>query len=74
MRAVEISKKLNIAPSAAESAIRGQKMVEEYGLKVLEDDKSVNPRNAHSSRLQYFRIDIVNTALYVNFMLIEYEL
>jgi len=37
--------KINIAPSAAESAIRGQKIVKDHELKVLEDDKSVNPRN-----------------------------
>jgi len=46
IRAVEISKKLNIASStASESAMRGRQIVEEHGLKLLEEDKSDNPRN-----------------------------
>jgi len=46
MSAVSISKKLNIASStASESAMRGQQIVEEHGLKLLEEDKSKNPRN-----------------------------
>jgi len=45
MSAVSISNKLNIAPStASESAMRGQKIVEEQGCKLLEKAKSVNPR------------------------------
>jgi hypothetical protein len=50
MSAVSISKKLNIASStASESAIRGRQIVEEQGLKLLEEDKSENPRNVPSS-------------------------
>ena len=46
MSAVSISKKLNIAAStASECAMRGQKIVEEHGWKLLEENKSVNPRN-----------------------------
>ena len=46
MSAVSISKKLNIASStASESAMRGRQIVEEHGLKLLEEDKSENPRN-----------------------------
>ena len=44
--AVWIAKKLNIASStASESAMRGRQIVEEHGWKLLEDDKSENPRN-----------------------------
>ena len=46
MSAVSISKKLNIASStASESAMRGRQIVEEHGLKLLEEDKSEKPRN-----------------------------
>ena len=46
MSAVSISKKLNIASStASESAMRGRQIVEEHGLKLLEENKSENPRN-----------------------------
>ena len=46
MSAVSISKKLNIAAStASESAMRGRQIVEEGALKLLEGDKSENPRN-----------------------------
>ncbi len=38
--------KLNIASStASESAMRGRQIVEEHGLKLLEEDKSENTRN-----------------------------
>ncbi len=46
MSAVSISKKLNIASSAAsESAMRGRQITEEHGLKLLEENKSDNSRN-----------------------------
>ena len=46
MSAVSLSKKLDIAPStASECAMRGQKIVEEHGWRLLEENKSVNPRN-----------------------------
>ena len=46
MSAVSISKKLNIASTtASESAMRGRQIVEEFGWKLLDEDKSVNPRN-----------------------------
>jgi len=46
MSAVSIAKKLNIASStASESAMKGRQIVEEHGWKLLEEDKSVNPRN-----------------------------
>jgi len=46
MSAVSISKKLKIASStASESAMRGRQIVEEHGLKLMEEDKSENPRN-----------------------------
>jgi putative transposase len=46
MSAVSISKKLNIASStASESAMKGRQIVEEHGWKLLEEDKSGNPRN-----------------------------
>ena len=46
MSAVSISKKLNIASStASECAMRGRQIVEEHGWKLLEEDKSENPRN-----------------------------
>jgi hypothetical protein len=49
MSAVSISKKLNIASStASESAMRGRQIVEEHGWKLLEENKSENPRNDHS--------------------------
>jgi putative transposase len=45
MSAVSISKKLNIAFSTAgECAMRGRLIVEEHGWKLLEEDKSENPR------------------------------
>jgi hypothetical protein len=48
--AVSISKKLNIASStASESAMRGRQIVEEHGLKFLEEDKSENPRKSPNS-------------------------
>ncbi|CAB1058290.1 hypothetical protein D1BOALGB6SA_3046, partial [Olavius sp. associated proteobacterium Delta 1] len=38
--------KLNIASStASESAMRGRQIVEEHALKLMEEDKSENPRN-----------------------------
>ena len=46
LSAVWISKKLNIASStASESAMRGRQIIDEHGWKLLEEDKSVNPRN-----------------------------
>jgi len=46
MSAVSISKKLNIAAStASECAMSRPKIVEENGWKLLEENKSVNPRN-----------------------------
>jgi hypothetical protein len=46
MSAVCIPKKLDIASStASKSAMRARQIVEEHGLKLLEDDKSGNPRN-----------------------------
>ena len=46
MSAVSISRKLKIASStASESAMRGRQIVEEHGLKLLEEDKSENSRN-----------------------------
>jgi len=46
LSAVSISKRLNIAAStASESAMRGRKIVEEHGWNLLEENKSVNPRN-----------------------------
>jgi putative transposase len=49
MSAVSISKKLNIASStASESAMKGRQIVEEHGWKLLEEDKSENPRSPNS--------------------------
>ena len=46
MSAVSISRKLKIASStASESAMRGRQIVEEHGLKLLEEDKSEYSRN-----------------------------
>ena len=46
MSAIWISKKLNIAAStASDCAMRGQKFLEDHGWKLLEENKSVNPRN-----------------------------
>ena len=46
MSAVSIAKKLNIASStASESAMKGRQIVRKHGWKLLEDDKSVKPRN-----------------------------
>ena len=46
MSAVSKLNKLNIASStASESAMRGRQIVEVHGLKLLEEDKSGNPRN-----------------------------
>jgi len=46
MSAVSISKELNVASSTAgESAMRGRQIIEEHGWKLLEEDKSENPRN-----------------------------
>jgi len=43
---VGISKRLNSGSSMArKSAMRGRQIVEEHGLKLLEEDKSENPRN-----------------------------
>jgi hypothetical protein len=51
MSAVSISKKLNIASStASESAMRGRQIVEEHGWKLLEENKSENPRNVIYSK------------------------
>ena len=45
MSAVSLAKKLNIASStASESAMRGRQIVEDSGWKLLEEDKSENPR------------------------------
>ncbi|RJQ56152.1 MAG: transposase [Desulfobacteraceae bacterium] len=45
MSAVSISKELNIAFStASESAMRGRQIVEEHGWKLLEEEKSENPK------------------------------
>jgi len=46
MSGVGISKRLNSGFSMArESAMRGRQIVEGHGLKLLEEDKSENPRN-----------------------------
>lgn len=46
MSGISISKKLHIASStASESAMRGRQIIEEHGWKLLEEDKSENPRN-----------------------------
>jgi len=44
-RGMDIKKQSIAPPTVSESAMKEQKMVEEHGLKLLEDDKSVNPRN-----------------------------
>jgi hypothetical protein len=57
MSAVSIAKKLNIASStASESAMKGRQIVEDNGWKLLEDDKSENPRNViyKKRRRKYF--------------------